>query len=170
LSRPSTAWQPQGHLAWLILDVTIARFRARHEQALAGFLVESLKLCAPAGMVQVGTVALDGTKLAGNASDMAMFCGHANPAIVAAIKAQAERSTQFLPPTEASVEVAEEVARRYPVPMWSSTSTASGSRPWSGAVQGRDPAGSGSRSSTTWTRLPRHWSRATWRWCSPSPP
>ena len=121
MSRPSTAWQPQGHLAWLILDVTIARFRARHEQALAGFLVESLKLCAPAGRVQVGTVAVDGTKLAGNASDMAMFCGHANPAIVAAIKAQAERSTQFLLPTEASVEVAEEVARRYPVPMWSST-------------------------------------------------
>jgi len=49
--------------------VTIARFRARHEQALAGFLVESLKLCAAAGMVRVGTVALDGTKLAGNASD-----------------------------------------------------------------------------------------------------
>ena len=51
--------------------VTIARFRARHESALAGFLVESLKLCAAAGMVQVGTVALDGTKLAGNASDKA---------------------------------------------------------------------------------------------------
>jgi transposase len=51
--------------------VTIARFRARHEQALAGFLVESLKLCAAAGMVRVGTVALDGTKLAGNASDKA---------------------------------------------------------------------------------------------------
>jgi hypothetical protein len=26
--------------------MTIARFRVRHEQALAGFLVESLKLCA----------------------------------------------------------------------------------------------------------------------------
>src|SRR6266508_4525405 len=51
--------------------VTIARFRARHESALAGFLVASLKLCAAAGMVQVGTVALDGTKLAGNASDKA---------------------------------------------------------------------------------------------------
>ncbi len=51
--------------------VTIARFRVRHEQALAGFLVASLKLCAAAGMVQVGTVALDGTKLAGNASDKA---------------------------------------------------------------------------------------------------
>ena len=51
--------------------VTIARFRVRHEQALAGFLVESLKLCAAAGMVKVGTVALDGTKLAGNAADKA---------------------------------------------------------------------------------------------------
>ena len=51
--------------------VTIARFRVRHEQALAGFLVESLKLCAAAGMVKVGTVALDGTKLAANAADKA---------------------------------------------------------------------------------------------------
>src|SRR5919204_2168366 len=51
--------------------VTIARFRVRHQQALAGFLVESLKLCAAAGMVRVGTVALDGTKLAGNAADKA---------------------------------------------------------------------------------------------------
>jgi glutamate-1-semialdehyde 2,1-aminomutase len=59
-----------------------------------------------------------------NASDMAMFCGHANPAIVRAIKAQAERSTQFLLPTEASVEVAEEFARRYPVPMWQFTLSA----------------------------------------------
>jgi transposase len=51
--------------------VTIARFRARHEQALAGFLVASLKLCAAAGMVRIGTVALDGTKLAANAADKA---------------------------------------------------------------------------------------------------
>jgi transposase len=51
--------------------VTIARFRIRHEQALAGFLVESLRLCAAAGMVRVGTVALDGTKLAGNAAEKA---------------------------------------------------------------------------------------------------
>ena len=38
---------------------------------MAGFLVESLKLCAAAGMVRVGTVALDGTKVAANASDKA---------------------------------------------------------------------------------------------------
>jgi hypothetical protein len=51
--------------------VTIARFRVRHEQALAGFLVESLKLCAAAGMVRLGTVALDGTKVAANAAERA---------------------------------------------------------------------------------------------------
>jgi glutamate-1-semialdehyde 2,1-aminomutase len=55
---------------------------------------------------------------------MAMFCGHANPAIVRAVKAQAERSTQFLLPTEDSVVVAEELARRYPVPMWQFTLSA----------------------------------------------
>jgi glutamate-1-semialdehyde 2,1-aminomutase len=59
-----------------------------------------------------------------NASDMAMFCGHAHPAIVRAVKAQAERSTQFLLPTEASIEVAEELARRYPVGMWQFTLSA----------------------------------------------
>jgi transposase len=51
--------------------VTIARFRVRHETALAGFLVTSLKLCAAAGMVRLGTVALDGTKLAANAAERA---------------------------------------------------------------------------------------------------
>ena len=59
-----------------------------------------------------------------NASDMAMFCGHANPAIVAAAAAQLARSTQFLLPTEASVQVAEELARRYPVPQWQFTLSA----------------------------------------------
>src|SRR6185437_5827086 len=60
-----------------------------------------------------------------NASDMAMFCGHAHPAIVAAIQAQAARSTQFLLPTPDSVTVAEELARRYPMaPMWQFTLSA----------------------------------------------
>jgi transposase len=51
--------------------VTIARFRVRHQQALADFLVESLKLCAAAGLVRLGVVALDGTKVAANAADRA---------------------------------------------------------------------------------------------------
>jgi len=47
---------------------TIARFRARHEQALAETFVQVLALCARAGVVSVGLVALDGSLLAGNAS------------------------------------------------------------------------------------------------------
>jgi transposase len=47
---------------------TIARFRARHEQELAATFVQVLALCAKAGLVSVGLVALDGSLLAGNAS------------------------------------------------------------------------------------------------------
>jgi len=47
---------------------TISRFRARHEQALARVFNESLRLCASAGMTSVGVVALDGTKMATDAS------------------------------------------------------------------------------------------------------
>jgi transposase len=47
---------------------TIARFRARHEQALAATFTQVLALCARAGLVSVGLVALDGSLLAGNAS------------------------------------------------------------------------------------------------------
>jgi glutamate-1-semialdehyde 2,1-aminomutase len=59
-----------------------------------------------------------------NASDMAMFCGHANPVIVEAVRERVARSTQFLLPTPESVEVAEELARRYPVPQWQFTLSA----------------------------------------------
>ena len=47
---------------------TVARFRARHEQALADTFVQVLALCAKAGLVSVGLVALDGSLLSGNAS------------------------------------------------------------------------------------------------------
>jgi glutamate-1-semialdehyde 2,1-aminomutase len=60
-----------------------------------------------------------------NASDLAMFCGHANPAIVRAVTERVSRSTQFLLPTLEAVEVAEELARRYPVPAWQFTLSAS---------------------------------------------
>ena len=43
--------------------VTIARFRQRHELALAEVLVDSLRLCATAGLLELGTVTLDGTKI-----------------------------------------------------------------------------------------------------------
>src|SRR3954447_6334692 len=50
---------------------TIARFRARHEQALCGLFSDVLVLCAKAGLVRSGTLALDSTKLHANASETA---------------------------------------------------------------------------------------------------
>lgn len=47
---------------------TIARFRAEHEDALAGLFGQVLALCAEAGMVRVGVVAVDGTKIRADAS------------------------------------------------------------------------------------------------------
>ena len=47
---------------------SIARFRARHLEALSDLFVQALRLCAGAGLVKLGTIALDGTKLRANAS------------------------------------------------------------------------------------------------------
>ena len=47
---------------------TIARFVERHEAALAGLFSQVLGLCAQAGLVRPEVVAIDGTKMAGNAS------------------------------------------------------------------------------------------------------
>lgn len=47
---------------------TIARFRATHEKALAGLFGQVLALCSRAGVLRPGMVAIDGTKLAANAS------------------------------------------------------------------------------------------------------
>jgi transposase len=47
---------------------TIARFRVRHQEVLAGLFVQSLRLCRAAGLVRLGVVALDGTKIAAQAS------------------------------------------------------------------------------------------------------
>ena len=47
---------------------TIARFRARHQDAIAGLFGQVLSLCVKAGLVEVGVIAIDGTKIAANAS------------------------------------------------------------------------------------------------------
>jgi hypothetical protein len=47
---------------------TIAEFRKRHEAALADLFGEVLALCRQAGLVTVGVIAIDGTKIAANAS------------------------------------------------------------------------------------------------------
>lgn len=50
---------------------TIARFRARHELALGQLFTQVLGLCARSGLVSLGVVALDSTKVAANASSAA---------------------------------------------------------------------------------------------------
>src|SRR6266851_4997335 len=47
---------------------TISDFRKRHGEALKGLFVQVLRLCREAGLVKLGHVALDGTKIKANAS------------------------------------------------------------------------------------------------------
>src|SRR5262245_14482238 len=47
---------------------SIARFRRRHLEALGELFVQTLRLCRRAGLVGLGALALDGTKLRANAS------------------------------------------------------------------------------------------------------
>jgi glutamate-1-semialdehyde 2,1-aminomutase len=112
-------------------DDELARFRADRPRSLA--LIERARAHMPNGTPMSwmaydndqpiyiasgdgpGFTDVDGfTYVDTNASDMAMFGGHANPAIVKAVTEQVGRSTQFLLPTEDSIVVAEELARRYP--------------------------------------------------------
>jgi transposase len=47
---------------------TISEFRRRHGTALAGLFTQGLRLCRQAGLVKLGRVAIDGTKIKANAS------------------------------------------------------------------------------------------------------
>ena len=58
---------------------TISDFRKRHIEALRGLFLQVLKLCQKAGMIKLGHVALDGTKMKANASKhKAMSYGRMN--------------------------------------------------------------------------------------------
>ena len=69
----ASACQEELPYRWLTGNVVpdhcaIARFRARHEDLMRGVFIEVLSLCAEAGLVRVGDVFVDGTKVKGNAS------------------------------------------------------------------------------------------------------
>src|SRR5206468_12011269 len=51
---------------------TIARFRVRHQEALADLFGQVLGLCVEAGLVRTGVLAVDGSKFAAAASDSAI--------------------------------------------------------------------------------------------------
>jgi transposase len=67
---------------------TIADFRVRHERALAELFGEVLSLCKAAGLVKVGVVAIDGTKVSANAS---MDANHTYQQIAKEIVEEAHR-------------------------------------------------------------------------------
>ena len=80
---------------------TIARFRQRHEIALADLFGEVLGLCAEAGLVEVGVIAIDGTKVHANASERAT-CDYER----IAREILAERTRSIARRTSASVSAA----------------------------------------------------------------
>jgi len=45
------------------IPITIAEFRKRHLKALGGLFTQALLLCEKAGLVKLGHVAIDGTKI-----------------------------------------------------------------------------------------------------------
>jgi glutamate-1-semialdehyde 2,1-aminomutase len=77
-----------------------------------------------------------------NIADMSMFCGYAPEPVVEAVSARVRLGTQFLLPTEDSIAVASELARRYGLPGWQFTLSASGANTesirLSRAATGRD--------------------------------
>jgi transposase len=68
---------------------TIARFRARHQDAIAGLFGQVLRLCVKAGLVDAGVIAIDGTKIAANAS---FFANREREALTKDLAAVAELS------------------------------------------------------------------------------
>ena len=59
-----------------------------------------------------------------NIADMSMFGGYGPEPVVRALAARAAAGGQFMTPTEESIWVAEELTRRYRLPMWQFTSSA----------------------------------------------
>jgi transposase/Trp operon repressor len=66
---------------------TLARFRRRHQDAIAGLFGQVLALCVKAGLVDAGLVAIDGTKIAADAS---FFANRKREELAAEILAEAE--------------------------------------------------------------------------------
>jgi len=86
---------------------TIAEFRTRHLDALSGLFMQALLLCSEAGLVKLGHVSIDGTKIKANASKhKAMSYKHMNETearlkseidalLAAAEKTDAEEDAQY---------------------------------------------------------------------------
>ena len=101
-----------------------AELRARASHSLAGGVTSSWQITTPQAVwLSHGAgskiVDVDGNEYVdlhgGYGADLA---GHAHPAIVEAVRHQVGRGTHFAQPTEAAIEVAEELATRFGLPLW----------------------------------------------------
>ena len=158
---------------------SISRFRRRHLAALEDLLVQVLQLCARAGLVRLGRVALDGTKLDANASrHKAMSYDHIVPRI-----AELEAEVKVLLEEAARVDQAEDEAfgedrrgdelspsspgaragSRYCAPPRRRSSARPKTRPRRGHEEGPRPPAGARRRWTPLSRRRRHGPR-------PSPP
>ncbi len=88
----------------------ICRFRKDHEQAIKNVFVDVLGLCAQAGLASLGTIAIDGTKIASDASLDANRPASYIRAEVERILAEAEAADQDEPKTSLLGELPEELA------------------------------------------------------------
>jgi len=66
---------------------TLARFRRRHQDAIAKLFEQVLALCVRGGLVDAGLVAIDGTKIAADAS---FFANRRREELAGEILAEAE--------------------------------------------------------------------------------
>ena len=82
---------------------TIARFRAEHHEGFADLFAQVLRLCAAEGMVKVGVVSIDGTKIAANAAKAANRSRDA-------VRDQARRIAQDILADADRVDAAEDAA------------------------------------------------------------
>jgi transposase len=67
---------------------TLARFRARHQAAIAGLFAQVLALCVSEGLVETGVVSIDSTKIEANAS---AWSNRTRQQIAEEVLAEAER-------------------------------------------------------------------------------
>ncbi len=96
----------------------------RAEQSLAGGVTSSWQITRPQPVFLTHGAGSKVYDLDGNEYvDLhggygAGLAGHAHPAIVEAVRTQVGRGTHFAQPTEAAVTVAEELGRRWQLPVW----------------------------------------------------
>ncbi|HEV2362061.1 MAG TPA: aspartate aminotransferase family protein [Acidimicrobiales bacterium] len=110
--------------AFLARQPRSRELRARAKRCLAGGVTSSWQITRPQAVwISHGAGSkiydVDGTEYVDlHGGYGAGLAGHAHPAIVEAVRSQVARGTHFAQPTEDAVIVAEELARRFGLPLW----------------------------------------------------